>query len=45
MYPVIDEIAEFVTGERPPVEVARILTTVLFTDVVGSTERAASLGD
>jgi class 3 adenylate cyclase len=41
----IEEIGEFVTGERPPIEVHRILTTVLFTDVVGSTERAASLGD
>ena len=35
-------IAEFLTGRRP-VEVERILTTVLFTDIVGSTERAASL--
>ena len=42
--PVLD-IAEFLTGERPPVEVERILTTVLFTDIVGSTARAASLGD
>jgi class 3 adenylate cyclase len=33
------------TGERPPVEVDRILTTLLFTDIVASTERAASLGD
>jgi class 3 adenylate cyclase/alpha-beta hydrolase superfamily lysophospholipase len=39
------EIAEFLTGERPIVEIERILTTVLFTDIVGSTERAASLGD
>jgi class 3 adenylate cyclase len=41
----IEEIGEFVTGERPPVEVARILTTVLFTDIVGSTERAEREGD
>jgi class 3 adenylate cyclase len=41
----VEEIGEFVTGERPPVEVDRILTTVLFTDIVGSTERAAALGD
>ena len=41
----LEEITEFLTGERPPVEVDRILTTVLFTDIVGSTERAASLGD
>jgi class 3 adenylate cyclase len=41
----LDEIVEFLTGERPEVEVDRILTTMLFTDIVGSTERAASLGD
>ncbi len=41
---ISDEIAEFVTGERPaPVD--RVLTTIMFTDIVGSTERAASLGD
>jgi class 3 adenylate cyclase len=33
------------TGERRVVEADRILTTVLFTDIVGSTERVASLGD
>jgi class 3 adenylate cyclase len=38
------DIIEFLTGERP-VEIDRILTTVLFTDMVGSTERAASVGD
>jgi class 3 adenylate cyclase len=38
-------IIEFLTGDRPDVEVDRILTTVLFTDIVGSTERAATLGD
>jgi class 3 adenylate cyclase len=41
----LDEIAELLTGERPLVEVDRILTTVLFTDIVGSTERAAREGD
>jgi class 3 adenylate cyclase len=40
----IEEIVEFLTGERPAVEVDRILTTLLFTDIVGSTERAASMG-
>jgi pimeloyl-ACP methyl ester carboxylesterase len=40
-----EEIIEFLTGERPRVEVDRILTTLLFTDIVSSTERAASLGD
>ena len=38
-------IIEFLTGDRPVIEVDRILTTVLFTDIVGSTERAATLGD
>jgi class 3 adenylate cyclase len=42
---VIDEVTEFLTGERPTDEVERILTTVLFTDIVDSTKRAASLGD
>jgi len=42
---IADEVAEFLTGERPMVEIERILTTVLFTDIVMSTERAASLGD
>jgi class 3 adenylate cyclase len=41
----MEEIVEFLTGERPPFEVDRILTTLLFTDIVGSTERAALLGD
>jgi class 3 adenylate cyclase len=41
----LEELVEFLTGERPPVEVDRILTTLLFTDIVGSTERAAALGD
>jgi class 3 adenylate cyclase len=41
---VIDEVAEFLTGERPMVTIDRILTTVLFTDIVESTARAASLG-
>jgi class 3 adenylate cyclase len=41
----LDEVAEFLTGERPVVEIERILTTVLFTDIVGSTAQAASLGD
>jgi class 3 adenylate cyclase/pimeloyl-ACP methyl ester carboxylesterase len=40
-----EEIVEFLTGERPPVEVDRILTTLLFTDIVASTERAAAMGD
>jgi class 3 adenylate cyclase/alpha-beta hydrolase superfamily lysophospholipase len=42
---ILIEVAEFLTGEHLPLEIERILTTVLFTDIVGSTERAASLGD
>jgi pimeloyl-ACP methyl ester carboxylesterase len=38
-------IEEFVTGERTDVDVDRILATVLFTDIVESTERAAAEGD
>jgi class 3 adenylate cyclase len=42
---MIDEIEEFVTG-RPAVAASeRVLATVLFTDIVRSTERAAELGD
>jgi class 3 adenylate cyclase len=41
----IAEIAEFLTGERPAVVVDRVLTTVLFTDIVDSTKHAAALGD
>jgi pimeloyl-ACP methyl ester carboxylesterase len=42
---ILDEIQEFVTGVRPAPEVDRVLTTVLFMDIVGSTELAARLGD
>ena len=42
---IVDEIEAFLTGHRPAREPERILTTVVFTDVVGSTERAADLGD
>jgi class 3 adenylate cyclase len=41
----LSEITEFLTGEPPEVEINRVLTTVLFTDIVGSTERAAEEGD
>jgi class 3 adenylate cyclase len=43
--PVLEEIEEFLTGERRVAETDRALATVLFTDIVGSTERAAALGD
>jgi class 3 adenylate cyclase len=39
------EIREFLTGSREPEEPDRILATVLFTDIVGSTELATQLGD
>jgi pimeloyl-ACP methyl ester carboxylesterase len=42
---VSDAIEEFLTGSRAPVPVDRVLATVLFTDIVGSTEKAATLGD
>jgi pimeloyl-ACP methyl ester carboxylesterase len=42
---MLDEVEEFLTGTRHVVESDRILATVLFTDIVGSTERAAALGD
>jgi class 3 adenylate cyclase len=42
---ILATIEEFVTGSRPRARSDRILSTVLFTDIVGSTERAAALGD
>ena len=42
---VIEEIEEFITGERGTSEVDRVLASILFTDIVRSTERAAELGD
>ena len=42
---IADAIEEFLTGARAPVTVDRVLATVLFTDIVGSTEKAAALGD
>jgi class 3 adenylate cyclase len=42
---VLDEIEEFFTGVRRGATTDRVLATVLFTDIVGSTERAAALGD
>ena len=41
----LDEIEEFLTGARHAPETNRVLATVLFTDIVASTERAAELGD
>jgi class 3 adenylate cyclase len=42
---VLDEVAEFLTGVRPPVAPERMVATVLLSDIVGSTERASRLGD
>jgi class 3 adenylate cyclase len=42
---ILDEIEEFVTGARGSVVTERVLTTIVFTDIVGSTQRAAGLGD
>jgi class 3 adenylate cyclase len=43
--PMLDEIEEFITGVRGGFGAERVLTTIMFTDIVGSTERAAILGD
>ncbi|MCW2752489.1 MAG: family 3 adenylate cyclase [Aeromicrobium sp.] len=42
---VLDEIEEFVTGVRAVPTAARVLATILFTDIVSSTALAATLGD
>jgi class 3 adenylate cyclase len=42
---LIDEIERFLDGRRGPARRDRVLSTVLFTDIVGSTEQVSSLGD
>jgi pimeloyl-ACP methyl ester carboxylesterase len=42
---VLDEVERFLTGRLAPAEPDRVLATILVTDIVGSTERAAELGD
>jgi class 3 adenylate cyclase len=42
---LLDEVEEFLTGSRPAAVLDRVLVTVLFTDIVGSTEHVARLGD
>jgi pimeloyl-ACP methyl ester carboxylesterase len=42
---ILAEVREFLTGVREAPEPNRVLATVLFTDIVGSSERAAELGD
>jgi class 3 adenylate cyclase len=41
----LDHVQEFLTGVRRVAEPTRVLSTVLFTDIVGSTERVGELGD
>jgi pimeloyl-ACP methyl ester carboxylesterase len=43
--PLLDEVEEFLVGSRGATQTERALATVLFTDLVGSTEKAAALGD
>jgi class 3 adenylate cyclase/predicted alpha/beta hydrolase len=42
---LLDEVQEFLTGVREAPEPDRVLATVMFTDIVGSTEQGAALGD
>ena len=42
---ILDEVEEFTTGVRPAAALDRVLATVLFTDIVASTERVEQLGD
>jgi class 3 adenylate cyclase len=42
---IVDEVEAFLTGERHRPSLDRILSTVLFTDIVGSTQRLAEVGD
>jgi len=42
---LLDEVQEFLTGTRPAPVTDRVLTTVMFTDIVRSTQRAIELGD
>lgn len=41
----VDAMQQFLTGSSEPVETERVLATVLFTDIVASTERASAMGD
>jgi class 3 adenylate cyclase len=42
---IVDEVEEFLTGVRPVPATNRVLATILFTDLVGSTEKVRALGD
>ena len=43
--PGLEDVEEFLTGRRAAAEPDRVLATVLFTDIVGSTEHASRVGD
>jgi hypothetical protein len=43
--PILDEIERFVTGRQPTPDLDKVLATVLFTDIVDSTQRRAEIGD
>ncbi|MHB8695096.1 MAG: adenylate/guanylate cyclase domain-containing protein [Solirubrobacteraceae bacterium] len=43
--PLIEEVEEFLTGARHVFESERVLATVMFSDIVGSTAKAAEMGD
>lgn len=42
---IVDEVEEFLTGARQTPDPERVLATILFVDIVSSTERAAAVGD
>lgn len=42
---LLDEVEEFLTGARADTDADRVLATILFTDIVGSTSRAMGMGD
>jgi pimeloyl-ACP methyl ester carboxylesterase len=42
---IVDQVETFLTGREPVHAGDRVLATVLFTDIVGSTQKAAELGD
>jgi class 3 adenylate cyclase len=42
---IVDEIELFASGDAPPAVPERVLATLMFTDIVGSTKRTAELGD
>ena len=42
---IVDEVEEFLTGKRHEREPDRVLATILFTDIVGSSQKATELGD